>query len=74
MWGKGGSTDGQPLWKALSEQYANGASGVVTYAHPEDYLGAMWRDVESRVIKDLAKEGIVTEIMEVFLNGKKLCI
>ena len=29
----------KPIWDALSSQYANGAEGIVTYVHPDGYVG-----------------------------------
>lgn len=38
-WGTGSVLDQKPIWEAISSQYANGATGSVTYAHPLNYIG-----------------------------------
>lgn len=60
----------RPIWEALSSQYANGATGDVTYVHPQGYIGPMYRGVESWIIKGRMDSGIITNFMEVFTNGK----
>ena len=58
------------IWEALSAQYANGATGDVTYVHPMDYIGPMYERVESRIIFRRLREGFITNFIEVFTNGK----
>jgi len=69
-WGTNTVLDQKPIWEALSSQYANGASGNVTYAHPLDYVGNVWEKVELPIIKTKIKKGTVTGIQEVFIDGK----
>lgn len=69
-WGTNTVLDQKPIWEALSSQYANGASGNVTYAHPSDYVGNVWEKVELPIIKTKIKKGTVTGIQEVFIDGK----
>jgi RHS repeat-associated protein len=44
MWGKGGPTDAQSLWKALSQRYANQTNGPVSVVRNK--VGDMWTKVE----------------------------
>ena len=57
-------TPQKPIWTALSSQYAEGASGNVTYAVKEGYANpkSVWKTVEFPILKDLQDDGIVTNI------------
>ncbi|MDR2087763.1 MAG: hypothetical protein LBP73_00215 [Clostridiales Family XIII bacterium] len=68
-WDTSGALAQRPIWEALSGQYANGASGTVTFVHPSTYEGEMWKEVESEVLKDRIENGFVDKIEEVFTNG-----
>lgn len=57
-------------WEALTKQYANGASGKVTYVHLKDYVGAIWEKVEYPIMIERIKKGYITDLEEVFINGK----
>ena len=59
-----GITPQKPIWTALSSQYAEGASGNVTYAVKEGYANpkSVWKTVEFPILKDLQDDGIVTNI------------
>ena len=70
-WDSKNILDQQPIWRALSEEYANGASGMVYYVHPEDYTGKIWSKVELPIIEKKIKTGNVIDWEEVFVNGKK---
>lgn len=63
--------DRAPVWKALSAEYANGATGKVIYVHPSDYLGKVWQEIELPILQDSILDGKVTFIEEVFVNAKK---
>ena len=69
-WNTGTSLDQKPIWEALSKQYANGATGKVTYVHPEDYVGHVWDELESQIIDQRIEDGLITGLKEVFVNGK----
>jgi len=70
-WKTNTSLDQRPIWVALSSQYANGVTGDVTYVHPADYIGEVWRDVERPIVIERMEAGLVTGIKEVFINGKQ---
>lgn len=69
-WGTGTALDQKPIWEALSSQYANGASGDVSYAHPFGYYGDIWLNIEYPALERMIDKGIVTGIEEVIVNGK----
>ncbi|WP_188150900.1 hypothetical protein [Teredinibacter waterburyi] len=48
-WGSGKSTDGKRLWMAISEDYAERASGDINVV--QAYEGAIWKDVEAPALK-----------------------
>ena len=70
-WGSGGPMDQKPIWEALSRQYAYGARGKVSYVHPDGYYGNVWKKVELKALKESIKQGKVTSINEVVINGKQ---
>ncbi len=59
----------RPIWEALSAQYANGATGDVTYIGPMGYIGPMYDGVESDIIFRRLREGFITNFIEVSTNG-----
>ena len=63
--------DQKQIWTALSDQYASGATGNVTYVHPSGYYGGVWANTEYPELQRLADKGIVTDIREVYTNGKQ---
>ena len=69
-WGTGTALDQKPIWEALSSQYANEASGNVSYVHPEGYYGNVWLNIEYPVLERMMDEGIVINIEEVIIDGK----
>lgn len=69
-WGTGTALDQKPIWEALSSQYANGASGDVSYAHPFGYTGNVWEEIEKKILIEKMKTGEVSGIEEVIINGK----
>ena len=42
----------KPIWDALSSQYANGAEGIATYAHPDGYVGKVWSNIEKPILEE----------------------
>ncbi len=44
----------KPIWTALSEQFANGASGQVTYVKPASYNNpnSVWFNTELPIIEE----------------------
>jgi len=65
-WGSGGPLDRSLIWQALSERYAWGVSGKVTYVNPfwkKGRLGWMWKEVELKILKELINAGIVDNII-----------
>ena len=42
----------KPIWDALSSQYANGAEGIATYAHPDGYEGKVWSIIEKPILEE----------------------
>ncbi|MDR2088484.1 MAG: hypothetical protein LBP73_03910 [Clostridiales Family XIII bacterium] len=66
-----GALNQRPIWEALSSQYANGATGYVTFVHPSTYTGQMWEKVESKIIDSRIKMGFVDGIKEVYVGGTR---
>ena len=64
----------RPIWEALSRQYANGASGEVTYVHiikdGKPYYGQVWKEVEKPILTPNLWNGKVADISEVIIDGK----
>lgn len=54
-WDSGLSTDGKRLWSAISEEYANRASGDVNVV--QAYEGAIWKDYEKPALMSNDKVG-----------------
>ncbi|WP_028235612.1 hypothetical protein [Pseudobutyrivibrio sp. MD2005] len=69
-WGTGDVFDQKPIWEAMSRKYAHGATGEVTYVHPNDYYGNVWKNTEEPVLLYRKIMGYVTKINEVEINGK----
>ncbi len=69
-WGTKTLLDPKNIWEALSRQYANDVSGTVTYAHSENYTGAVLNEIEYPIIQRRMDAGIVTDFKEVFTHGK----
>jgi hypothetical protein len=60
------------LWKAASEKYAEGASGIVNTVQTADKLDAsytLWHNVEKRVIADRLDTGDVTALNMYVIQG-----
>ena len=55
----------KPIWDALSSQYANGAEGIATYAHPDGYVGKVWSNIEKPILEE---NDII--IQEVIIDAK----
>ena len=55
----------KPIWDSLSSQYANGAKGIATYAHPEGYAGKVWSNIEKPILEE---NDII--IQEVIIDAK----
>ena len=55
----------KPIWDALSSQYANGAEGIATYAHPNGYVGKVWANIEKPILEE---NDII--IQEVIIDAK----
>lgn len=36
----------------MSSQYANGAEGIATYAHPDGYEGKVWSIIEKPILEE----------------------
>lgn len=51
----------KPIWDALSSQYANGAEGIATYAHPNGYVGRVWSNIEKPILE--ANDIIIQEVI-----------
>jgi hypothetical protein len=45
-------------------------SGNVTYVHPSDYIGAVWSNTELPIVQGRMRQGVVTDILEIFIDGK----
>ena len=60
-WGTGNDLDPQPLWRAVSKEYANGVSGKVTYVN-QSYEGKVWLYDESPIVDKLMDKGIVSDV------------
>ena len=56
----------KPIWDALSSQYANGAEGIATYAHPDGYVGKVWSNIEKPILEE---NDII--IQEVIIDAKQ---
>lgn len=69
-WNTGTVLDQKPIWEALSRQYANGANGIVTYVHPSDYIGSMWKNIELPIIRERTRNRLITNIQEVYVYGE----
>lgn len=74
-WNEGLDTDQQPLWKSVSSAYANGATGKVSYVHPDlpdgKGIGDVWKYTELPIVTQRMEEGLVTEIEEVYCDVPK---
>ena len=55
----------KPIWDAMSSQYANGAEGIATYAHPDGYVGKVWSNIEKPILEE---NDII--IQEVIIDAK----
>ena len=55
----------KPIWDALSSQYANGAEGIATFAHPDGYVGKVWSNIEKPILEE---NDII--IQEVIIDAK----
>lgn len=55
----------KPIWDAMSSQYANGAEGIATYAHPNGYVGKVWSNIEKPILEE---NDII--IQEVIIDAK----
>lgn len=60
-----GTMPQKPIWEAMSSQYANGATGTVTYVHPSGYEGNVWKNIEKPILDE---NDII--INEVIINAK----
>lgn len=60
-WETGNNLDPQPLWKAISKQYARGVSGKINYVN-QTYEGKVWLNDESPIVDMLMDKGIVTGV------------
>ena len=73
-WGTGSALDQKPIWNALSAQYAEGAAGDVTYVHimrdGKPYYGAVWNDIEKKILLKNMFCGKVSHILEVIIDAK----
>ncbi|MDF2905352.1 MAG: Rhs family protein [Herbinix sp.] len=73
-WDTGTLLDQKPIWNAMSAQYADGAVGDVTYVHiirnGEPYYGAVWNDIEKKILVKKMWDGKVSNILEVIIDGK----
>ena len=52
----------KPIWDAMSSQYANGAEGIATYAHPDGYEGKVRSNIEKPILEEndiIIQEGII---------------
>ena len=64
-WDTPTNLDQKPIWDALSSQYANGAEGIATYAHPDGYVGKVWSNIEKPILEE---NDII--IQEVIIDAK----
>ncbi len=70
-WGTETPLDQREIWRVVSTKYAKGASGKVTYVHPEDYTGWVWDNVELDIVEKRMRTGFITGLKEAFVRGKK---
>jgi hypothetical protein len=69
-WGNGSALDQKPIWEALSYKYASEVTGNVTYVHPSNYVGKVWKKVEKPELIRRMRTGFVTSISEVYTDGE----
>ena len=64
VWDKKSVVMQKPIWTAMSEQYANGASGQVTYVKPASYNNpnSVWLNTELPIIEERIMSGDVTGV------------
>lgn len=72
-WDTGTVLDQKLIWNELSSQYAEGASGNVVYVHiikdGKPYYGAVWNNIEKKILAKNMWNGKVTNISEVIIDG-----